>query len=65
MDLGNIYWGNLAEIERRRATKSSKTTESIVKLVKESLEMERVLGMTSIDKEEEALERIKRTLKKE
>ena len=50
---------------RPQATKSLETTESIVKLAEESLEVGRLLGMKIIGKEEAALESIKISLKKE
>ena len=65
VDLSNILSENLIEEERSQPTRSSEASESIVKLVKGSLEVGRLLVMTVIDKEEAALERIKKTLKNE
>ncbi|KAJ8446349.1 hypothetical protein Cgig2_005880 [Carnegiea gigantea] len=65
VDLSNILSENLIEEERPQPTKSSETSESIVKLAKESLEVGRLLGISVIDKEEATLERIKKSLKNE
>ena len=45
-------------------TRSLETLESVAILAKESLEMGKLLGLTGVDKEEGALERLTASLKK-
>ena len=60
VDLSNILSENLIEEERSQPTRSSETSESIVKLAKESLEVGRLLGMTVIDKERQHWRELKK-----
>jgi len=64
MELGITYSRYLVENERPQASKSSETSESIVKLAKESLEVGKILRIIVISNEEATLGRIKTDLKK-
>ena len=61
--MSRVLAENVSRKDSPQASKSSKTTKSIAKLAKESLDMGKLLGMKVIDKEEVALKRITSSLK--